>query len=452
VETVLGLSIAPTTARLVLVEGRGGDGVTIDHDAFEFHPGDADAAAVSEQVIAAVLGTEAIAAAGDHRLHSIGVTWSDGAEHHAGHVLDALRDLGFGNVVPVRLTEATEALARAIEHVIGYEKTAVCAIEPQEVALSVVDPQVEDVRTAANNQLDNWDGLRRWLIAIFKRTGGPPHRLIVVGSDKGLDMVISQLESAFALPVFALDDADSALARGAALASAPAVGMTSPELADQPTSSSMSSEFVPGIGRLVEVGGARRRWPLNSLGALTMLIVGVLMFVVSLSLAVSLKLVPDKHSEAAAPRRLANDVSAAPAASPPPSPRSPQLVLPPAAPPAAPPPAPAAPAESVPSVEPMATLPTPAPEVYSEIPAPAPPAGAPVAPPQQPAAQPPAAPPAIDTVPPPAIEPPQQEPRLRDRILSRLPFFHRNQQGEQAPQQDAPPPVPPDNPPPPPPP
>ena len=35
-DTVLGVSMAPTAVRMVLVEGENGDGATVDEDNFEF--------------------------------------------------------------------------------------------------------------------------------------------------------------------------------------------------------------------------------------------------------------------------------------------------------------------------------------------------------------------------------------------------------------------------------
>ena len=125
-DAVLGLSVTPSAVGLVLVEGQDADGATMDRDGFEV-PSRRRPSAVQtcEQAAAAVLRTEAIAAARGHRLHSIGVTWSDDADTEASLLLRSLTDSGFENVVPVRLPEATEALAWGIAEVIGHETTAV---------------------------------------------------------------------------------------------------------------------------------------------------------------------------------------------------------------------------------------------------------------------------------------------------------------------------------------
>ncbi|WP_442361973.1 DUF7159 family protein, partial [Mycobacterium sp.] len=57
-DTVLGVSMAPTAVRMVLVEGQNGDGATVDEDNFDVQADD-DAAAISaaDQVVAAIMGT-----------------------------------------------------------------------------------------------------------------------------------------------------------------------------------------------------------------------------------------------------------------------------------------------------------------------------------------------------------------------------------------------------------
>ena len=78
-------------------------------------------------------------------------------EHDAGAeaslLLESLSDSGFDNVVPVRLPEATDALARGIAEVTGYEITAVCVIEPETVMVLVVNARDGAVRTALNHAI-----------------------------------------------------------------------------------------------------------------------------------------------------------------------------------------------------------------------------------------------------------------------------------------------------------
>jgi hypothetical protein len=59
VDIVLGVSMTPTTVRMVLVEGEKADGVTVDHDVFDITGIEGSAtSSAAEQVVAAVLGTQ----------------------------------------------------------------------------------------------------------------------------------------------------------------------------------------------------------------------------------------------------------------------------------------------------------------------------------------------------------------------------------------------------------
>ncbi len=57
-DTVLGVSMAPTTVRMVLVEGENADGVTVDEENFGVANGEDPATfSAPDQVVAAILGT-----------------------------------------------------------------------------------------------------------------------------------------------------------------------------------------------------------------------------------------------------------------------------------------------------------------------------------------------------------------------------------------------------------
>ena len=244
-DAVLGLSMSPTTVGFVLVEGQDADGATIEHDAFAV-PTDGRANALAN----------AIAAARGYRLQSIGVTWSDDAGAEAALLLESLNDSGFDNVVPVRLPEATDALARGIAEVIGYETTAVCVIEPDTAIVLIVNTFDGSVQTAVNHTIPGDDHLIGWLSAVFARVEWAPEALVVVGSVGDLDEMMPELEEALAVPVFAPAEAELALARGAALASA----------------QNMEFSFADLEGEPYDVPDTRRRWPLSHVGAVTMLV------------------------------------------------------------------------------------------------------------------------------------------------------------------------------------
>lgn len=428
-DTVLGLSVTPSAVGLVLVEGQDADGSTVDREAFEIVSGrHSTPRQASEQAAAAVLRTEAIAASRGQRFHSIGVTWSDGADAEASLLLKSLTECGFDNVVPVRLPEATEALAWGIAEVIGYQVTAVCVIEPETVIMLIVHDGVGAVQTAVNNAIDTEQALLRWLSTVFARADWRPEALVVVGSGSDLRAVIPRLEDILSVPVFVPAESELALARGAALASA------------------RNTEFIQ-MGQASERAPRDRRRPLARTGPLAMLVAGAVTFVASVSVAVSLEMAPERHAGAPEPRPAAKaspDVAAAgvhaalpdaprPAAIPAPIAEAP--LPPPEAPPeVAPvpagtldmPPAPEAPpVEGLPPVAPVEALPPEAPQL--------PATGAPIE-----ALPPGAVPPAPGLVPAQPTPVPEQRPGLLSRIRDRLSNIGRNDEVPEAQQAPVP--------------
>jgi len=370
VDAVLGLSVTPSAVGLVLVEGQDADGATVDREAFEIRPGRRSSALeTSEQAAAAVLRTEAVAATRGHRLHSIGVTWSDDADAEASLLLRSLTERGFDNVVAVRLPEATEALAWGVAEVIGHDITAVCVIEPDMVIALIVHTGAGAVQTAVNRAIDTEEALIRWLSSVFTRADWRPEALVVVGSGGNLDALMPRLEDVLSVPVYAPADAELALARGAALASA-----------------HNSGEFT-----FLDYGGAkpspdrrrphRQARPRGQAGPLAMLVAGAVTFVVSVSIAVSLEITPQDAAPPAEPRPAAKSSPEAAAAArtvptaiptlaaiPEPvaeEPLAPQLPPPPVemAPPAELPAAPEAPVDGLAPAAPVEPLPPEAPVV-----------------------------------------------------------------------------------------
>jgi hypothetical protein len=408
VDAVLGLSVTPSAVGLVLVEGQDADGATMDRDAFEVGlRGRCSALQTSEQAAAAVLRSEAIAATHGHRLHSIGVTWSDDANTEASLLLKSLTDSGFDNVVAVRLPEANEALARGIAEVIGYGTTAVCVLEPETVIALIVHLHDGSVQTSVNRRIVTEEDLIRWLSTLFTRADWQPEALVMVGSG-GDDELMPILEEALSVPVFAPAEAQLALARGAAMASAQTVEST---LLDD------AHHFEQGRPE------ERRRRPLGQAGPMALLVAGVLTFTVSASVAVSLQLVPKKDIASSEPQPAAKI-----------SPETPAVVTQMQAPfPAAPAPVLAPPPEITPAEAPP-------PPVYSETPVSLPdvPAAAPDAPPPDPGAPPPpeSAPLPPEQLAPPVAPVPAERPGIISRIRDRL---HRDD--EVPPPPDAPPPA-----------
>ena len=92
-EIVLGVSMTPTTVRMALVEGEKADGVILEHDVFDITAINGSATSgTSDDVIAAILGTQEGAIVNGHHLVSTGVAWSDHAQ--AAALREALESRG----------------------------------------------------------------------------------------------------------------------------------------------------------------------------------------------------------------------------------------------------------------------------------------------------------------------------------------------------------------------
>ncbi|WP_370500563.1 hypothetical protein NWT09_04850 [Mycolicibacterium sp. jd] len=388
-DLVLGLSMTASSIRWVLVDGATGEeSVTIDRGSVPV-----DDAFQADALLDRLLGRP---------VHAIGLTWTVEAERTASAVWQGLTDRGVENVIAVSDVESAEALACGIADLAGCERVVVGLAEPGTSVIAAVTPDgvtADRVDPAALTDVDGFD----------------PDAIFVLGSGD-VAGVVSALEQRSTVPVVSADEADLALARGAALASASAVSI-------------LDAQAAP----------ARRRLsPTATLASV--LATAVVTFVVSLSVALGMTLTPDSPAPQMAravteptPEPVEKPVvKPAPVKAAPPEPEA--APPPPAAPPVAEPvaveiPAPAAPAlpEAPPPVydEPLAPPPVvaPAPAYVPPPPPanylpPAPAAPAYVPPAQVPAYIPPAQQPAY-------VPPAPQQPRLRDRIIERIPIINR---------------------------
>lgn len=380
-DLVLGLSMTSSSVRWVLVEGTTGEGETLDRGSLTIDTG---AAFDANALLSSLLDK---AAAG--RVHAIGLTWTASAEATSSAVWQALTDRHVENVIAVSDIEAAEALTCGIADIAGYDRVVVCVVEPGAAVVAAVTP---DGVTA-----DRVDAA-----ALSDISGLSPDAVFVVGSGD-LDSVVAELQQRTQAPVITADEAALALARGAALASASAVSL-------------LDAQAAPV---------RRQLSPTAKLAGV--LAAAVVTFVVSLSVALSMTLAPDEE----APQMARSEEQVREATPPAPVKAAPK--------PGAPRPAPQAPAVAetiavgvpVPDAVPMVDPPAAPPPVYQEPPAALPPAPEYVPPAPPPNYLPPAPAPVYvpPVVPPPAQVPsaviPQEQPRLRDRIIERIPIINR---------------------------
>ncbi|MGO8966954.1 DUF7159 family protein [Mycobacterium sp.] len=425
-DTVLGVSMTPTAVRMVLVEGENADGVTVDEDAIDVNAADAATVSAADHVVSAILGTQEGAAESGYQLRSTGVTWTDPVE--AAALRDALAARKVENVMLVSSFLAAAALAQVVGSSVGYAQTGLLFVEPDTATLAVVntaDGSITDVHrqplTPGSDPVAELAALASGAEALETRPDG----LFLVGSGVDIVPLKSQVEAATALIVSAPEEPETALARGAALASAnaplfssstaalayaqdPGTGFINPyavapgyfdvavdnasgeqalaysavadDDADAYTALAGEGDFETGtytgvIGAPVD--GGRRPLVLVASAVAAIFVVGAaaLLVAMAISMRPTASVRPEPGHNAVAPK----PAPAAPAA---PAPvQAPAAPAPgPAAP--APEPAPAAPAPepAAPAPEPVPAAPAPVPEPAAPAPAPAPVAPPPVAP------------------------------------------------------------------------
>ncbi|WP_343577706.1 hypothetical protein, partial [Mycobacterium sp.] len=208
---------------MVLVEGENADGVTVEEDGFDVNAAaDAPTINAADQVVSAILGTQEGAVDSGYQLRSIGVTWTDPAD--AAALRDALAARKVENVMLVSSFMAAAALAQVVGSSIGYAKTGLLFVEPETATLAVVDTADGSITEVHRQPLtpgrDSLADLAA-LASSAESLGTRPDGLFLVGAG-GVDIASlkPQLEAATGLIVSAPEEPETALARGAALASA----------------------------------------------------------------------------------------------------------------------------------------------------------------------------------------------------------------------------------------
>ncbi len=222
-DTVLGVSMAPTTVRIVLVEGENADGVTVDEDNFAVAESQ-DPATFSgpDQVVAAILGTREGANEAGYELLATGVTWTD--QRAAAELRDVLAARKVENVMLVSSFLAAAALAQSMGSATGYSHNALLYVEPDSATLAVVNTADGSIIDVQREQLPDDDD--QAVAALVNLVSGAeeldlqPEGLLVVGSGVDIPLIKPALEDATSLPLSVPEHPETALARGAALASA----------------------------------------------------------------------------------------------------------------------------------------------------------------------------------------------------------------------------------------
>jgi hypothetical protein len=195
--------MAPTTVRMVLVEGENADGVTVDqHNVDITTNGDTPAITAPDQVISTILGTREDAAEGGNRVISTGVTWADPAEVAA--LREGLAARKVENVILVSAFLAAAALAQVVGKGTNYAHIALLFVAPDTATLAVIntaDGSVADVRRRSLPHDD--DAAVAELVEMIKgadEMDAHPEGVFVVGSGVDIPLIKSALEAATSLP------------------------------------------------------------------------------------------------------------------------------------------------------------------------------------------------------------------------------------------------------------
>ncbi|WP_368681765.1 hypothetical protein [Mycobacterium intracellulare] len=408
--------MAPTAVRMVLVEGENGDGATVDEDNFDVTTStDAATVTASDQVVSAILGTRQGAAEGGYQLASTGVTFTDPVE--AAALRDKLAAHKVENVMLVSAFLAAAALAQAVGHRTNYAQTALLYIEPETATLAIVDSadgSIADVRRQVLPEDDEAAvaELTR-LVSGAENMESRPDAVFVVGSGIDIPLIKPALEAATTLPLTAAEEPETALARGAALASAhaplfasstaalayaqdPGTGAINPlavapgyfdapgdagvdALAYSAVPDDPDDFFTGSQTAATELVGAEyrgRNFKLVGSAVAAVFVIGVVALVVSLAIAIrptaNVRPSPNENVVVAPTRPAPAPAAPAPAqapAAPAPAPEAPAPV------PDAPAPAPAAPAPAAPVAPapiPVPAAPPPAPPPVAPVPVPIP--------------------------------------------------------------------------------
>ena len=212
-DIVLGVSMAPTSVRMLLVEGENADGVTVEDSTFGISTDD-DAATLSaaDQVISAILGTREGATEAGHALASTGITWTDPVD--AAALRDALATRKVENVMLVSSFMAAAALAQTVGCTVGQAHTALLFLEPDTATLAIIDSADGSITDVHKELMSGGHSAIELasMVAGLEASETRPQSVFIVGAGVDVATIKSQLEAVTALPITAAEEPETALA------------------------------------------------------------------------------------------------------------------------------------------------------------------------------------------------------------------------------------------------
>ena len=223
-DIVLGVSMAPASVQMVLLQGENAHGATVDENEFAATADDdLPTVSASDRVVAAIVGTREDAISAGLELSSVGVACTDQLE--AAALRDALAAHKLENVMLVSAFLAATALTQFVGGAMGYECTAVLFMEPGTATLAIVETSDGSIAGVDEKQLNTASGQIATaelmeMVAGLDELPTRPGGLFVVGYGVDVATIKSHLDEATSLTVNVPEEPETALARGAALASA----------------------------------------------------------------------------------------------------------------------------------------------------------------------------------------------------------------------------------------
>ncbi|OBY29898.1 hypothetical protein [Mycolicibacter kumamotonensis] len=250
----LGIRLTAADARIVLADAAPPHPV-IDQSRVELTDGDI--------LVSTLVSTDRMLTETGHHLVATRICGDDA--ERIGHLVDALRDADLMNVTVVSPPEAATAAAPGLA---GGETAAILSVEGDTAALSIVDAATDTTSLIAVATIDGDDraaAYRELLDRLAEEPGGATSVLMLDPADAALN---AELTAASPVPVHYPEEAEFALARGAAMAGATDAVAAPPNGSDVPGQQLAYSEVADDTGSWPPADAAPMQTPLEPLSAI----------------------------------------------------------------------------------------------------------------------------------------------------------------------------------------
>jgi len=215
VHLVLGVCVAANTARLALVDTAAPEGAI---DEFDIDL----AAAAPDTLRSTIVGTDRSLRESGHSLSGTRISASD--EDFSAELRDALTDAGLRGVSVVSPSAAATSIVRQSAAAAGQQTSAMLFVDDNTAALSVVGADADTTSVVAIEPVGSAGPVAACteLLTRLREEPGGAEGLYVVGTGADTAALTSSLAPTSPVPMRSVPSPGFAVARGAALAAAPA--------------------------------------------------------------------------------------------------------------------------------------------------------------------------------------------------------------------------------------